>query len=151
MGVPRFTFFATQNTQRLLHDEERCKADKYAQPEKEWEKRQQDQSKAEALRWALVAHPIKMFRFSSTMTKCTPPSWCSPMNECGTRCRKTSERSPPVCTFVRYRYTQRALCEQSGKLTYSEGSHRVKGIGVDLRRNKREDEVGYAACMDRVR
>ena len=46
-------------------------------------------------------HPMRMLRFSSTMTKCTPPSWCSPMNECGTRCRNTSERRPPVCTFVR--------------------------------------------------
>ena len=49
-------------------------------------------------------YPIKMFRFSSTITKCTPASWCSPMKAWGIKCRKTSESRPPVCTtFQRVR------------------------------------------------
>ena len=42
------------------------------------------------------SYPIRMFRFSSTMTKWTPEPWCSPINECGIRCKKTSESKPPV-------------------------------------------------------
>ena len=41
-------------------------------------------------------YPISIFRFSSTITKWMPEPWCSPMKECGTRWRKTSERRPPV-------------------------------------------------------
>lgn len=83
-----------------------------------------------------------MFRFSSTITKCTPDPWFSPMKECGTRCRKTSDRRPPVC---------RVMAGFQGNLkidnaTYCKRSHGVEGIPIDFSRDKSKDEVGNAAC-----
>lgn len=46
----------------------------------------------------MIRYPTRIFRFSSIMMKWAKLSWCSPMKECGTRWRNTSERRPPVCS-----------------------------------------------------
>lgn len=102
------------------------------------------------LRQGYRTHPIRIFRFSSTITKWAPRCWCSPMNEWGTRCRKTSESKPPVCGGKR---KIRSWCwPQSRKewregtqdsTTHSKCSHSVQGVAFNLSGYKSKYKVGY--------
>jgi hypothetical protein len=88
VGVSVRVLIGTKDAQGLFHEEESCKSNKYPQA---------GEIKINPFNLRIRdPYPMRIFRFSSTMTKWTPEPWCSPINECGTRCKKTSESKPPV-------------------------------------------------------
>lgn len=75
-----------QNSHSLVEHEECCESEEYRASEVSFTR--------------LGAYPMTIFRFGSTRTVECPPSQPSPKNACGTRCKKTSPRSPPVANAI---------------------------------------------------